>query len=243
MKRIFLLLIILICSSKLAYSQQFVTDGYVTMPYGTANLLFTAGERSSTVLPSLGLLHNWEFFLGASLINKDKDRGAEDHFATILMAKWMFYENANKTGGAAITFGTGSNPAYYVKNRQIESFRNYSAVGDFTLPLFNNLISWDLNPGVLLDFNRNNDSNKATWGFTYASRIAIYKIIPKTAIVGEIYGAMGEASSNPEYRFGLRFEGSSKVVPAITFGNSLNGSKGPGFEIGLMIFSSPFLFD
>lgn len=243
MKRLCLVLLVLISFFNLTKAQQFVSDGYVTMPYGTANVVYTMGQRSSAVLPSFGLIHNWEFFFGAALINKDKERDAEDHFSTIVMAKWMFFENSKKTGGGAFTFGTGNNPAYYAKDKQIESFRNYYIVGDFTIPLFNNVLSWDLNPGVQLDFNRNSTSNQAAWGFSYATRLAIYKVIPKTAIVGEIYGALGEASANPEYKFGLRFEGSSKVVPAITYGNSTDGSRGPLFEIGVMVFSPSFLYN
>lgn len=242
MKRLILISIFILITINLANAQQFVSDNYLTMPYGTSNVVFTYGARSAAVLPSMGLFHNWEFFLGASLIYKDEDREAEDHFSVLAFAKWMVFENNKMTGGVAFTFGTGGNPAYHVKDKQIESFRNYYIVGELTLPLFNNIISWDLNPGVQLDFNRNTEMDKAAWGFSYASRMAIYKVIPKTAIVGEIYGALGEASANLEYKFGLRLELSSIVVPAITYGNSTDGSRGPGFEIGIMVFSPPFLY-
>ena len=85
-------------------------------------------------------------------------------------------------------------------------------------------------------------SNKKTaWGFTYSTRLAVYKIIPQSAIVGEIYGTAGELYSEPEYKIGIRWEPNNTVVPAITYGSELNGNPGPGFEIGVVIFSPPFL--
>jgi hypothetical protein len=65
------------------------------------------------------------------------------------------------------------------------------------------MLSWDLMPGALENFEDGIDQ-KTSWGFTWSTRLAIYKIIPKTAIVGEVYGTEGEAYSTPEYKVGLR---------------------------------------
>ena len=42
-------------------------------------------------------------------------------------------------------------------------------------------------PGALYDWSSNNTEGPA-WGFSYATRMAVYKIIPETAIVAEVYG-------------------------------------------------------
>jgi hypothetical protein len=230
-------------SFNLAIAQQFNTDNHITMALGTANNCVTYGPRSATMLPSVGLFKNFEFFLGAVLIQEDEARQAEDHFSAVIMGKWMFYDTDDNSSGASATFGTGANPAYHAKDVKINSFRNYYAYADYTFTLFDKAISWDLNPGVQLIYDNESDSDKETWGFTYSTRVAIYKIIPKTAIVGEVYGALGDASANMEYRVGLRYESSDYIVPALSYGNSTDGSRGPGVEIGVIIISPPFLFD
>lgn len=49
------------------------------------------------------------FLLAAYLIYKDEERDAEDHFSKLAFAKWMIFENKNRNGGLAFTFGTGGN--------------------------------------------------------------------------------------------------------------------------------------
>ena len=46
-------------------------------------------------------------------------------------------------------------------------------------------------PGGMVDFDYGNNK-KTAWGFTYTTRLAIYKVIPQSAIVGEYYGTAGE---------------------------------------------------
>lgn len=225
-----------------ANAQQFNTDNHVTMPLGSANSCITYGPRSATILPSVGLFQNWEVFLGAVLVHKDETKQIEDHFSTLIFAKWMFYHTEDYSSGASLTFGTGANPSYHTNDKPVNSFTNYYAYGDYTFTLFNKTISWDLNPGVQLIYD-NKGSDEYSWSFTYSTRVAIYKIIPKTAIVGEVYGAEGESPSNLEYKIGLRYEPNNKVIPAITYGNSTDGSRGPGFEIGVIIVSPSFLFN
>jgi len=75
--------------------------------------------------------------------------------------------------------------------------------------------------------------------FTYSTRAALYGIIPKSAIVGEVFGAAGTAHSDP--KAGIRWEPNYNVTVAATYGSALNGSEGAGFEIGVMIFTPRFL--
>jgi hypothetical protein len=66
------------------------------------------------------------------------------------------------------------------------------------------------------------------------------KVIPQSAIVGEVFGAEGKGTSKPQFRVGVRWE-SEHVIIAATFGAAFDGSQGAGFEIGCMLLSPPFL--
>jgi hypothetical protein len=68
-------------------------------------------------------------------------------------------------------------------------------------------------------------------GHAWCSRAAVYKVIPQSAIVGEVFGTAGEAYAEPSYRVGVRWE-SPRLVVAATYGNSFSGSGSPRFEIG-----------
>jgi hypothetical protein len=68
------------------------------------------------------------------------------------------------------------------------------------------MISWDLNPGVIVDQQGGLNNDIWEWSFTYSTRVAIYRLIPKTASVGEVYGTVGQIESSPEYNVGLRWE-------------------------------------
>jgi len=54
----------------------------------------------------------------------------------------MLYENRNKTGGIAITGGTGGFPGYHEKDKRIDSFRNYYIYVPATIPFLDNMLSW-----------------------------------------------------------------------------------------------------
>ncbi len=222
-------------------AQQFNTDNYVAMPYGMATFCITVGQRNALVLPSFSLARNWEFFIGANLIWDDEDRNAEDHFQTILYAKYMIYENPAKNAGLAVSFGTGGFPGYQQKDQRMGSFRNYYIYTPVTVPLFNNTLSWDLNPGVLTDVNGGVDQDELEWGFTYSTRLAIYKVIPNTAIVGEVYGSVGKISAKLEFNAGLRWEPYDQLNVSLTWGSSTDGSRGPGFQLGVLIYAPKFI--
>jgi hypothetical protein len=96
-------------------------------------------------------------------------------------------------------------------------------------------VTWDLLPGVTVDLDRD-QRNEAAWGMTWCSRVAVYKLIPQSAVVGEVFGTAGQAYAEPSYRVGVRWE-SPRVVVAATYGNSFSGSGSPRFEIGALFFT------
>ena len=95
----------------------------------------------------------------------------------------------------------------------------------------------DVLPGFIVDFDRERSGEEA-WGSTYGSRLAVYDVIPNSAIVAEIFGTAGEAFVEPSYRAGLRWE-STKLVVALTYSDAFDGSAGGGLELGFMYFTEP----
>ena len=221
-------------------AQQFNTDNYLTMPHGTGTFVLTAGQRNSGFVNSFALLPRWEFFAQGTLYWSNESEQIPQHFTTNLYAKYMPYENEEKTAGVGVFLGYGVSPSYYDRTELLARHTNFWTAVAATIPFFDNMISWDIMPGGMVDFDYGNNK-KTAWGFTYSTRIAVYKIIPQSAIVGEIYGTTGELHSEAEYRIGIRWEPNNTVIPAITYGTGVEGSPGPGFEIGVMIFSPPFL--
>lgn len=230
----------LILLVRTAQAQQFNTDNYLTMPHGTGTFVLTAGERNSTMYAVFALLPRFELNFQSSLFWEDKSANSPQHFATNIFGKYMFWVNKANNGGAAIFLGIGKSPGYFTEADYSAMRKNYWTALPVTIPFFNNTLSWDIMPGALVDFDYGNN-NETAWGFTYSMRLAIYKVIPKTAIVGEFYGTEGKAYSKPEYRFGLRWEPNSYIVPALTYGACFDGSPGAGFEIGVIIFTPQFL--
>ena len=223
-----------------AKAQQFNTDNYLAMPHGTSTFVLTAGERNAGVVNSFALLPHWEFFAQATLFWSKESQQIPQHFTTNIYFKYMFYENTSKTGGGAIFFGIGKSPGYFEQTQFTNSHKNFWTAVPITFPFFDNMLSWDIMPGAILDIEYG-EEKKTAWGFTYSSRLAVYHIIPQSAIVGEIYGTSGEVYSKPEYKIGIRWEPNNTVIPAITYGSSLHGSGGAGVEIGVMIFTPQFL--
>ncbi len=221
-------------------SQQFNSDNYLTMPHGTGTFVLTTGERNSGMVSSFALIENFEFFVQAFLFRDGRVDDYSQHFTTTVYAKYMFWVNKANTGGAAVFLGMGDSPGSYNQDGYSPLHKNYWTALPVTIPFFNNTISWDIMPGAMVDLDYGNNKETA-WGFTYSTRVAVYKVIPKTAIVGEVFGTEGKAYSKPEYKVGLRWEPNSFIVPAISYGGSFDGSLGAGFEIGVVIFSPQFL--
>lgn len=237
---LFVVILLFFTTNDSASAQQFNTDNYLAMPHGTVTSLLTAGERNAMVIASFALIPKWEFFAQSFLFWENKKEQIPQHFNISLYAKYMFWENKQANGGGALFLGYGKSPGYWQRTEFLDTHRNIWTAVPVTFPLFNNTILWDLMPGAIYDWSSDREGSGA-WGFTYSSRVAVYKVIPKTAIVGEIFGTEGAAYSKPEYRVGLRWEPNQTVIPAITYGRTFDGTGGARLEIGVMIFSPRFL--
>jgi hypothetical protein len=236
----FALFSISILSTLDIHSQQFNSDNYLTMPHGTTTITMTTGERNAATILSFALIPKWEFFAQAFLFWENEEKSIPQYFNVQGYAKYMFWVNAKNNGGGAVFFGFGKSPGYWQDTEFLKAHQNIWTAMPITLPFFNNTISWDIMPGALFDW-QNTETGNPNWGFTYSTRVAVYKIIPKTAIVGEVFGTEGSAYSAPEYKIGLRWEPNNTIIPAITYGSTFDGSAGARFEIGVTIFSPEFL--
>jgi hypothetical protein len=224
-----------------ARAQQYNSDSWLSKPHGMATVILTAGERTEMFMTTFSLFPRWEFTAAAYLYNSDDDPTTDDGYSTSYYAKYMFYENQAQTGGAAVKFGTGLDPGYLVDNVGLkDAFQTYWMNTPATLPLFDNKLSWDIMPGASVTRDYGYGGNTA-WAFTYSTRAAWYCFGPEASIVGEVFGSAGEARNIPEYKIGVRWEPNQHVVWALTYGEEFDGPNGAGLEIGVMLFSPPFL--
>src|SRR5262245_6371392 len=175
-----------------ALAQQFNSDNYLSKPHGVATLILTYGDRNSILMNTFSLFPNWEFTAAVYVYNWDNDPRTDDGYSTSFYVKWMLYENEAKTGGVAVKGGTGMDPGYLLTYGLKDAFQTYWMNAPVTLPLFNNTVAWDLMPGasVTRDFGNNNET---ALSFTYSTRMAWYALGPTMSIVGEVFGAEGEA--------------------------------------------------
>ena len=244
MRRPLSMMAILLCASGLAAgrarAQQFNSDSYLSKPVGVCTIILTHGERNSMLMNTFSLLPRWEFTASAYLYNDDDNLSTDDGYSTSLYAKYMFYENKEKTGGFAAKAGTGLDPGYLdASNRLNDAFRTYWMNAPLTLPFLENALSLDLMPGASV--TRDIGPNETTGGaFTYATRLAWYPRGPLWSLVGEVVGAEGKGTAPAEYRVGLRWEPDPHAVFAFTYDHEFNGDNGAGFELGMMVFSPPF---
>lgn len=222
-----------------AQAQQFNSDNYWTAPHGTETTIATIGQHYSALVGVVTLFPTWEFNLGATLYKEDQTTNTTDHYSTTFYVKHMMYENEAKNGGWAIVGGTGLQPGYLKSGTISGDFRTYWVNVPITIAFLDGALSWDILPGVSLNKEYDVQKEKA-WGYTYSTRLAAYKIIPQSAIVGEIFGTEGDAYSKPQYRAGVRWE-SKSVIAALTYGAALDGTRGAGLEFGIMILSPQFL--
>ena len=240
MKHLSLFLFVVVLSFTSVKAQQFNTDNYLTMPQGTGTFVLTAGQRNAGFISSFALLNRFEFFAQTALFWDNPPDSISQHFTINLYAKYMFWINKKKTGGGGVFLGYGKSPSYFQQDQFNALHKNLRTSVAITIPFFDNMISWDIMPGGIVDFEYG-DQKKTAWGFTYSTRVGIYRIIPETAIVGEVYGTAGELNSPAEYKVGLRWEPNNFIVPAITYGGCFDGSRGAGLEIEVLIFAPPFL--
>lgn len=216
-------------------AQQFNSDNYITMPHGVATLIATTGERNSTAYAVLSFLPDWEATLSLNSYRRDPVTGADSYSAGGFYLKHQFAENEQKNGGWAVMGGTGLMHGYQTTGGRVEPLRSYWAAVPVTIPFRNGDVSWDIMPGFNVDLDHGQAKN-TVWSGTYSTRLAVYKIVPQSAVVGEVWGATGEGYYKPRYRTGVRWE-SKKLVIAGTYSETFSGKGGAGFEIGVMYFT------
>jgi len=196
------------------------------------------GQDHSIMYLGFGFAEGWEIDAAPTIYMENRTSGSAARYSTTVYVKRLIWQNQKETGGAAVMAGVGQSPGYDQSGIKTEDFKSYWACVPITFPFFNNTISWDVMPGF--SFNREYGINKDTaTGFTYSSRVAVYKIIPKSSIVGEVFGATGEARADAEYKVGVRFE-TKPVIVALTYGGGLQGNRGGGLEFGIMLFGTPW---
>jgi len=238
--RAFGLAVLSVFAATAARAQQFNSDNYLSKPAGVATIILTAGQRNDMVMTTFSLLPNWEFTAAVYIFNGDKDPLTDEGYSTSYYFKWMLHENAAKTGGVAVKAGTGLEPGYLISNVGLEdAFKTYWMNTPITLAFLDNRLSWDIMPGA--SYTRSYGTTQSpAWAFTYSTRLAWYPKSPKLALVGEVFGALGEGEVPPEYKTGFRWEPNQYATFALTYGQEFNGSNGAGFEIGMMLFTPPF---
>ncbi len=223
-----------------AYAQQYNSDNYLSKPHGVATIILTAGERNDMWMATFSLLPRWEFTAAAYVYHESGNRAIDNGYSTSYYAKYMIYENAAKTGGVAVKAGTGMDPGYMASYGLKDAFQTFWMNAPATFPFFDNRVSLDLMPGASITWDYGADEKTAP-AFTYSTRLAWYPFDMETSIVGEVFGSEGEVRAKPEYKIGARWEPNQNVVLALTYGDEFEGDDGAGFEVGLMLFTPPFL--
>jgi len=221
-------------------AQQFNGDNQWTAPHGVATFVLTVGQEYSTALAVAALLPDTEFNLGVTrFVDEPLDR-TDAHYSGIFYVKRRLTENEAGNAGWSVSVGTGVDPSHLEAGTVTDSFQSWFVNTSYTLAFRDGDVTWDLLPGVMVNLDTD-QSGEDAWGMTWCSRAAIYKIIPQSAIVGEVFGTAGEAYAEPSYRVGVRWE-SSRVVVAATYGNSFSGAGSPRFEIGAIFFTNQLKF-
>jgi hypothetical protein len=223
-----------------AGAQQFNGDNQWVAPHGVGTFVLTIGQEYSTIMAVAALLPETEFNLGVThFVEKPLDL-TEGHYSGIFYVKRRLSENEAGTGGWAVMGGTGVYPGYLSAGEVTDSLQSWWANAVYTIPFRDGTVTWDLLPGFLVNLDKDRTGQDA-WGMTYSSRAAVYKVIPRSAIVGEVFGTTGEAYAEPTWRLGVRWE-SPRVIVAATYGDSFSSGGGPRFEIGVLVLTNQLKF-
>ncbi len=220
-----------------ASAQQFNSDNQWVAPHGVGTFTASAGEEYSQLFTTFALIPDWEFNAQFTHYYDDPRNETGSHTVANLYFKHRLQENEAGTEGYAIMAGTGLFPEYQQAGQVSNAFDSFWFNGIATYAFADDKVFLDILPGAVVNID-DGEEGDTTWGFTYSSRLAIYGVIPQSAIVGEVFGATGEAYAEPSYRFGVRWE-SPKWVVAATYSDAFDGSFGAGFEIGIMYFTDP----
>ncbi len=195
------------------FGQQFNGDNQWVAPHGVGTFVTTVGQEYSTVLAVAALLPDTEFNIGVTRFVDKPLEPTEDHYSGIFYDKRLV-ENEAGNAGWAVSVGTGVDPSHLEAGTFTDSFRSWFANTSYTVAFRGGDVTWDMMPGVMVNLDED-QSGETAWGMTWGSRAAIYKIIPQSALVGEVFGTTGEAYAEPSYRVGVRWE-SPRVVVADT---------------------------
>jgi hypothetical protein len=235
-----LLLALVVATGGPAGAQQFNADNQWVAPHGVGTLALSVGQEYSMLIAVAALLPETEFNIGVTRFKDDPLDVTEAHNSGVFYVKRRLSENAARTGGWAVMGGTGVNPSYLQEGEVTDTFQSWWANAVYTIPFRDGAVTWDLLPGFLVNLDKD-QSGETAWGMTYSSRVAVYKIIPQSAIVGEVFGTTGEAYAEPTWRLGVRWE-SPRVIIAATYGDSFSGAGSPRFEIGAIFFTNQLKF-
>ena len=227
----------LLCTSIVVNAQQFIGDNQWVAPYGVATIAGTVGQDYMQFYAIAAILPEWEFNSQFVHYYDDPRTNAESYTSVSLYLKRRLVQNEAETAGYSVLGGVGLFPQHLDQGEVTSSFQSWWVVGTATYAFANNNILLDLLPGATVNFDHK-QSGSTAWGFTYSSRLAIYSIIPQSAIVAEVFGTAGEANSPIAYRAGVRWE-SPKWVVAGTYSSAFGSSFGAGLEIGFIFFTEP----
>ena len=218
-----------------AQAQQFMGDNQWTAPHGVSTQAASVGEEFSQYYFVLAFIEDWEFNAQITHYYDDPRDSTESHTSANLFFKHRISESDAGTTGYSVMFGTGLSPDYLDQGEVTNAFNSDWAAMTGTYGWNNDRVLLDVIPGFTVNLDQG-DTDETAWGFTYASRLAIYDVIPQSAIVSEVFGTAGEAYAPPSYRAGVRWEGKKWVV-AGTYSDAFDGSGGAGFEIGIIYFT------
>jgi hypothetical protein len=220
-----------------SFAQQFAGDNQWVAPQGVATLVGTVGEDYSQAYLVAALLPDWEFNAQLTYYYDEPETRSDSYTALNLFAKHRFFESANGTTGYAAIAGTGVFPDRREQGEQAQAFDSWYLVGIGTYGFVDDQVLLDLLPGAVVNFDQG-PSGDTAWGFSYTARLAVYGVVPSSALVAEVFGTAGEAFSEPSYRVGLRWEGVKWVI-AGSYSDAFDGSGGAGLELGVLYFTDP----
>ncbi|GGZ74413.1 hypothetical protein [Algibacter mikhailovii] len=236
-KKILYIVVLGFCPINAIRAQQFVGDNQWVAPQGVATLIASAGQNYSQFYVVAALIQEWEFNAQFVYYYDDPRTNSESYLSPSFYLKRRLYQNESETAGYAILGGTGLFPHHLDKGEVTSDFQSWWMMATATYAFANNNILLDILPGATVNLDHKQSGNTA-WGFTYSSRLAVYSIIPESAIVGEVFGTAGQANAPFSYRAGVRWE-SPKWIAALTYSSAFSSSHGAGLEIGLMFYTDP----
>jgi len=220
-----------------AKAQQFNTDNWWVLPNATGMGMISLGEYYSVMYLGYGFSPGWEADIAFNIFKEGDDNTAA-HYSTTAYVKRLIFEDEALTRGAAVMVGIGMGPGFIDSGVKIQDFRDFWASVPVTIPFFDNKLSWDLMPGVTWNTEYGPEKKSAV-GFTYSSRMALYGIVPQSAVVFEVFGAEGDTDAPAQYKAGVRWE-SEFVIAALTYGDGLEGNGGGGVELGFVFLTMPY---